>query len=216
MGKLPLNDPCWCAMRVAIDLRERQTGASRLAILDLQQAMAGGKLRSMRRNLTSGEGELLSASFWKTYSIGYLSLSSVTICRSADIDRHKIDEYGNLVAERIDGWAWYVWKPDFETIWSPPAASVPVDQRDTRDQPSPSTQKREPGGAPAKFKREQKQWLQNKYSSDLAAEPRLAKHDAAVPHVKELAKTEFEIDVGPNTLLQQIIRPVLRAAKNNQ
>jgi hypothetical protein len=50
----------------------------------------------------------------------------------------------------------------------------------------------------------------------MIADPLLAKHEAAIPHVKELAKTEFGIEAGRNTLLDQIIRPVLRTAKNRQ
>jgi hypothetical protein len=116
MGKLPLNDPRWCAMKAAIDLREQQTGAHGLAIRDLAQAMVGGKLRSMRRNLASGESELLAASFWETHFIGYLSPLSVTIYRQTDIDRHRTDEYGNLVADRLDD-LFYVWRPDFDGLY---------------------------------------------------------------------------------------------------
>jgi hypothetical protein len=105
------------------------------------------------------------------------------------------------IVRPFPGW-FFVWEPALDRIWS----TTQPTRRETR----------EPAGAPPKFKPEQQQWLQNKYSNDLMAEPRLAKHDAAVPHVKELAKTNFEIEVGRNTLLQQIIRPVLRAAKNNQ
>jgi hypothetical protein len=116
VGKLPLNDPRWCAMKAAIDLREQQTGNLGLAIKDLAQAMVGGKLRSMRRNLASGESELLAASFWETHFIGYLSPVSVTICRQTDIDRYRTDEYGNLVADRLAD-LFYVWRPDFDGLY---------------------------------------------------------------------------------------------------
>jgi transposase len=72
------------------------------------------------------------------------------------------------------------------------------------------------GGRPPKIAPHQQQQLQEKYHSDMAAEPRLAKHDAAVLHVKALAKSEFGIEVGTNTLLEQIIRPALQKTRNNQ
>ena len=119
MDDLPLNDSRWFAIGAAIEqLRDQQTRDIGLATLDLKQAMVSDKLRCMRRNLTSGEGELVPAPFWKTYYIGYRSPSSVTICPQTDIDRHKIDEYGNLVADYVVGWLFYVWKPDFDRLYS--------------------------------------------------------------------------------------------------
>jgi hypothetical protein len=117
MGKLPLNDPRWLAMKAAIDLREQQTADVGLALRDIEQAMASGKLRSMRRDLAGGEAELVAAVFWETHFVGYLTPLSVIICRQTDSDRYKTDEYGNLAAERLDGWAFYIWKPDLEKYW---------------------------------------------------------------------------------------------------
>ncbi|MGX1050843.1 hypothetical protein AB7M74_001778 [Bradyrhizobium japonicum] len=70
--------------------------------------------------------------------------------------------------------------------------------------------KRRPGsGRRPKFKSHQQAWLQVQYRLDLNAIPRLAKRDAAVPHVRKLAETEFTIHAGRDTLLEHIIRPVL-------
>jgi hypothetical protein len=82
----------------------------------------------MRRNLASGECELVLAPFWQTHFVGYLSQLSVTICHSTDSDRHKIDEYGNLVADRIDGWRFFVWKPDLEKYWLTPKVEAELDE----------------------------------------------------------------------------------------
>jgi hypothetical protein len=225
METLPLNDPHWLALRAAIDLRQQQTGAMPLAIIDLKQAKASGKLRTMRRNLATGEAELVPAPFWETYSAGCLGATSITIFRQTDFDKHEIDEYGNLVVERIDGWAWYVWGPDFETIWSSPAASAPVDQDDARDEPTTGTQEPTPrqrkprkqgGGRRPKFEQGQLAWLRQRYHVAVKADPLLAKQEAAIPHVKQLAKLEFGIEAGKNTLLKHIIRPVCPPTKNNQ
>jgi hypothetical protein len=200
------DDPRWCALRRTIDQRERLTGAPGRAVLDLEQKMASGKLRSMRQNPTTGECELVPAAFWAVHVIDVTIPGSPTAYRRTAIDStpQRWGTFAHQAADRIDD-LFFVWQPDCDGLWS---AKHP-----TKAQPQET---REPGGAPAKFKPEQQQWLQNKYSSDLLAEPRLAKHDAAVPHVKQLAKTQFRIEAGRNTLLQQIIRPVLRAAKNNQ
>ena len=112
MGKLPLNDPCWRPMGAVIDQLGKQFGDLEFATRELQRDLKAGKRHSMRRHRITGESELLSASFWETYAIGYRGPLSVTICRQTDIDRHKIDEYGNLVAERLDDWLFYVWVED--------------------------------------------------------------------------------------------------------
>jgi hypothetical protein len=84
------------------------------------------------------------------------------------------------------------------------------------DTASPSPPQRKAGGGRRpKFTAHQQQWLRKKFSHDLNADPRLAKHDAAAAHMRGLAKTKFKVEAGDKTLLK-IIRPVLRAAKNNQ
>ena len=80
------NDPLWYPMEAAIDLREQQTGDLGAAVLDLEQAMASGKLRSMRRNRVSSECERVAASFWKAHVIdpSLIPLGSVTVYRRRD------------------------------------------------------------------------------------------------------------------------------------
>jgi hypothetical protein len=83
----------------------------------------------------------------------------------------------------------------------------------------PPQRTRKPGaGRKPKFKPEHQAWLQARYKCDLRKNPRLAAKlaDVAVPHVQKLAKDKYGIDAGRNTLLGQIIRPVLRAIKNDQ
>ena len=44
VGKLPLDDPRWLAMRAEIDRREKQTGDRGLAIRDLERDLAAARL----------------------------------------------------------------------------------------------------------------------------------------------------------------------------
>jgi hypothetical protein len=84
-------------------------------------------------------------------------------------------------------------------------------------EPTPQRRKRKPGGGRhPKLKPEQQTWLQQKFSRDLKANPLLKNGKVAVPHGQKLARTKFKIEVGSNTLLGKVIRPVLHAAKNNQ
>jgi hypothetical protein len=200
----PLDDDAnWMPLPEAIQLRGRQTGDIGLAGLDLEQSQAREQVRSMRRHRRTGDREHVPSSDWKTYFISYIGASSVMVSRQTDIDRHKTDDYGNLVAEPVDG-LFYVWKPDFDRIW--PVIQPATAQRQEAHTPA--------AGAPPKFTADQQQWLREKYSSDLVTTPRLAKHDGAVAHVKDLAKTQFRIEAGRNTLLKQVIRPVLAAKKS--
>lgn len=120
MGELPLDDPRWCPMQAAIELRWRQTGATRLAIADLEQYMASGRLRCMRRDLASGKRERVSAAFWATYQGRWIGSRRITIYRRGE-------------AGHVDDWMFYVWRPDFDSLYSD---SARVDHDDDSKQPS--------------------------------------------------------------------------------
>jgi hypothetical protein len=192
MDKLPLDDPRWCTIKAAIDQRDDQTGSRTVAIIDLEKAMASGKLRSKRRNTVTGKYELVSAPYWRDHVIDITLPSSITVYRRTAVDAtpQRWATFAHQPADRIDGWLFYVWKPDLDG--------------------------QQVGGAPFKFTPEQQRWLQNHYRLDLFALPTLKKQDAAVPHVMEMAKAKYGIEASRNTLLDHIIRPVLRAAKKNQ
>ncbi|MEY9415117.1 hypothetical protein ABIF69_001559 [Bradyrhizobium japonicum] len=78
----------------------------------------------------------------------------------------------------------------------------------TPQEPTPHQPKR---GRKPKFTRDQRQWLREQYSRDLKGNPQLALDKLAIPHVKQLAKTEFGIEAEASTLLKQVIRPVRRS-----
>jgi hypothetical protein len=86
-------------------------------------------------------------------------------------------------------------------------------RKTTPPAPQPTPQQRKPrkqgAGRPPKFEQGQKAWLRQRYYVAVKLDPRLEKHDAAVPYVRGLAKIEYGIDAGRDSLLDQIIRPVL-------
>jgi hypothetical protein len=178
--------------------------------------MESDKLHSMRRNLLTGECEHVPAMFWRDHVIDITLPRHIEVYRRRDIDGtpQRWGTFAHQAADRINGWVFFVWKPDFDRLYF---ASAPVDQHDARGQPSPSTQEPTPqqrkprkrgGGRRPMFTAQQQQWLREKYSSDLKADPLLAKHEAAVAHVQNLANNQYGIEAGRDTLLDQIIRPV--------
>lgn len=119
MGEPPLDDPRWLAVKLAIDLREQQTGASGLAVWDLEQAMASGRLRSMRRDLRDPASiEQLEAAFWKAHVLDISQPFVVIVYRRTAIDDtpQRWGIFAHQVADRLD-WTIRVWKPDFEKCW---------------------------------------------------------------------------------------------------
>jgi hypothetical protein len=118
MGELPLNDPRWLPMKVAIDLRERQTGDRQRAVLDLEHYMVNDKLPCMRCSQTSEECELVPATDWKTQVIDITLPSEITFYRRTAVDDtpQRWGMFAHQNADRIDGWYFYVWKPDFDRL----------------------------------------------------------------------------------------------------
>src|SRR5262245_29784933 len=71
--RLPLHSPDWTPLVVLHPLVCAQTGDRRFADRDLTDAMANGRVRSMRRRISppadKPERELLPASFWADYKL---------------------------------------------------------------------------------------------------------------------------------------------------
>ena len=111
MDKLPLDDPRWWPMQNAIELRKAQTGDHDFAVMDLEQAMASGKLHSMRRSRHSGEREHLSPPFEKQFFVWFYS------CGIDEAEARR--EAANYP---FDDWVFYVWKPDFDRLFGRRAA----------------------------------------------------------------------------------------------
>jgi hypothetical protein len=111
----------WMPLVEAVEVRDRQIRDIALAVLDLEQAQARARVRGMRRNLTSGDRERVSPSFWKDYRIVPFP-RCVIIYNRVNVD--KLDDYGNIAADRLDGWMFYVWRPDFDMLYSVGSSQV--------------------------------------------------------------------------------------------
>jgi hypothetical protein len=76
--------------------------------------------------------------------------------------------------------------------------------------PMPKPKPRKPGGGRRPiFEQGQLAWLRQRYHVAVKADPLLKKHAAGISHVKDLAKTEYGLEAGEDTVVDQIIRPVL-------
>jgi hypothetical protein len=120
---LPLDDPRWMPMLTAHHLVSEQLTGVRLswrASDDVVEKLQSGKLRCMR--LTTAKPikrELVEASFWNDHEI-VVDFGFVQIYRGPP---------GPIVRDphtRINGWEFYIWKPDLEQLWfatAPPPSS---------------------------------------------------------------------------------------------
>jgi hypothetical protein len=207
----PLRDPRWCALQAAVEAMQRKTGKMSLAITDLEEAMADGKrpLPTMRRNLSTGARERLASTFWTEHLIDF-STGAVAIYRRRKGEPRRFGMFAHHNEDRVDGAAYFVWGPDLDKLLgAAPVADDSPPPVPVKPSPKKKRQRKKGGGRRHTFTPEQQTSLQERYREDLKADPLLAKRDAAVAHVKGLAKTAFGIDAGRNTLLAQIIRPVL-------
>jgi hypothetical protein len=110
------NDPRWLPMQSAIELRQKQTGATWLAILDLERVMAAGDLPSMRRHGEHGElCQQLNGPFWVDHLFDYTS-GIVTIYRRTVGEPRKWNLFAYPPDQRVDG-LYFVWQPDFERLY---------------------------------------------------------------------------------------------------
>jgi len=121
----PLDDNVrWTLLDNAVGLHERQTGHFGLAALDLVNDLKGGRVHGMRRNRITGERKHVFPSFWKEHFSESFSRHVVVFRRTdAESDtestaRYRIDDYGNIAADRLDDWVFYVWRPDFDRLYS--------------------------------------------------------------------------------------------------
>jgi hypothetical protein len=100
--ELPLDDPRWQLVDEALRQMTARIGHATLAAFDLRQATMNGRVRSMRRYLSTGQEirrELVPAECFAEPVL------------SANLDRLPRD------LRSIHGWLYYVWKPDIDTLF---------------------------------------------------------------------------------------------------
>jgi hypothetical protein len=116
----PLEGPRWLALIEAHTLLSPQTG---FATFDLLDALKGDKLRCMRRSTTNPcERERVPASFWQDLEIDetMTNFGLIQIYRGPPIQVEARGKFRDPQT-RLEGWAYYVWKPDLDQILSAPA-----------------------------------------------------------------------------------------------
>jgi len=143
-ASLPLDDPRWLPIGEAHRLLTLRLGNGSLAALDLTDTLAGGRVRCLCRSLRDGERSPAPASFWAGYELRSWSDGLHVISRR---ERLRVRSDGAFVVTSrtaggiiipLRGWAFFVWRPDFETRW--PAAK-PEGKRVARPPPGPRSMK---------------------------------------------------------------------------
>jgi hypothetical protein len=135
--RLPLDSPDWTPFDVLHPLVCPQTGDRRFADRDLTDAMANGRVRSMRRRISpradKPERKLLLPSFWADYELNS-SWSDIAVCdgeqRLLVVERDpppppwrlepvppELDRAMGLRVVPLRGYVFYAWKPDCKKIF---------------------------------------------------------------------------------------------------
>jgi hypothetical protein len=135
--RLPLGSPDWTPFDVLHPLVCAQTGDRRFADRDLTDAMANGRVRSMRRRISpradEPERELLPPSFWADYELDSF-WSNIAACdgeqRLLVVERNpppppwplepvlpELDRMMGPLVTPLRGYKFYAWKPDCKKIF---------------------------------------------------------------------------------------------------
>jgi hypothetical protein len=134
------DDPRWIPIKAAVQARERQAGALRLAIVDLEDAMRSGRLRAMRRDFETGERAHMAAAFWQDHFIDVFEATGSVwfFCRSPERPADRPRRFGALdhfPDVRLDTFALYIWRPDLGKLFG--VAGAPIDHDDDDDSATP-------------------------------------------------------------------------------
>jgi hypothetical protein len=166
-GKLPLDSPHWLPLNDAHRLHHETTGNRSLAAGDLTGALLSGHLRCMRRRVGRGvepDREFVPSSFWAGYRLD--SWSDALLIRART--------HRGGVVPTLQGFAFYVWKPDLERIW--PTAAPPSEGRADEAQTAP--RRRKPGPK-----------IKHNWRLHVAAETlRILEKQGRIPSARELAQ----------------------------
>jgi hypothetical protein len=134
--RLPLDSPDWTPFDVLHPLVCAQTGDRRFADRDLTDAMANGRVRSMRRRVSpradEPERELLPRSFWADYQLNSDAGAGGGEPPLLVVERARCSQPSGLrepVPPRLNrmmlglrgvplrGYVFYAWKPDCKKIF---------------------------------------------------------------------------------------------------
>jgi hypothetical protein len=105
-----LDDTRWRPVREEYKLISDLTGHPQLALVDLNEALANGRVRFMRRHLRTGKREQLSSKFWLDNVLHvwwYQSNLFVSLWHPS--------RPGHV--DPIDDFELFVWHPDVASVW---------------------------------------------------------------------------------------------------
>jgi hypothetical protein len=117
----PLDDPRWLPLIEAHKLLSPQSG---FAIFDLLEALKSDKLGCMRRSTTNpGDRESVPALFWEGLEIDetMINVGRTDLYRGPPIQVEARGQFRDPET-RLEGWAYYVWKPDLDRLLLGPQA----------------------------------------------------------------------------------------------
>jgi hypothetical protein len=97
-----LDDPRWLPAQEQYKLLYERSGHSQLVNVDLNKALANGRVRSMRRNIKTGEPERLLPEFWAHRELVIHATGSFTRTQDGP-------DPGDFV--------YFLWHPDVEKVW---------------------------------------------------------------------------------------------------
>jgi hypothetical protein len=121
----PDDDVRWLPIEAAHQRLTERTGD--LATLDLMKALEQGRLHCMARSTVTGERKLLAPAKWTDRIMLWPGKDGVRV-----VHRHQPGEPFPNIVKPVRGCRYYVWQPDFETVWPPPAGSAQVDHDDSK------------------------------------------------------------------------------------
>ena len=104
-----LDDPRRRPVDEEYQLIRQRCGHPQLAIIDLNQALADGRVRSMRRHTGSGKRERLLPEVWAHRDLAIELVGSFAVALSR-----------RRPPVQVDGLVFFLWHPDVEKVWPAP------------------------------------------------------------------------------------------------
>ena len=123
--ELPLDDPRWLLFRAAHQRLAERTHDDELAVIDLMELLAQGRLPCMARSTVTGERKRVAATAWVD-EIELLFWKNRPRVFSRHPSMCMVARRPTQVREQVHGW-FYVWQPDLDRIWSTATATVDHD-----------------------------------------------------------------------------------------
>lgn len=125
----------------AVKLLIQRTASVQLALIDLERALATGKLRSTRRDPATGKQEAVPAAFWKTNQIHYDDFGSGSVFIYPRAEPRKWGAWAYSPHDRVTaGQIYFISKTEFAALWPGPEAAEASEAPQSR-KPGPRTTK---------------------------------------------------------------------------